>query len=198
MMMVEPIIVGTGNGTIFLTFESDGSTTYYITIEGWNATSIGVYDMTVSCVEQVQAPDNDLCANAELLTIGESASGTTVGATVQVADDNPLCESTFATIVDVWYEFVATDANMTIETVLGTANQANVAVYSDCTLTTEVGCSDANGGETLDLTGLTIDNSYIIRIWNDGVAPPVSNGELNRTEGDFTSLQLSNSFDRII
>ena len=33
-----------------LTFESDGSTTYYISVEGFNASSIGNYDLDVSCI----------------------------------------------------------------------------------------------------------------------------------------------------
>ncbi|WP_179339092.1 T9SS type A sorting domain-containing protein [Winogradskyella ludwigii] len=185
---------GTANCTLgtrsYLTFPSDGSTTYYITVEGYNFTSVGDYDMTITCVTQAVAPANDLCANAEALTISTPTAGTTVGATVNVSDDNPSCENTFATIVDVWYTFEAIADAMTVTTSLGAADQANVAVYeNDCSLYDEVeeqslqiGCSDANAGETLLLTGLTSGTTYLVRVWNDGVAAVST----DRTEGDFT------------
>lgn len=182
----------------FLTFNSDGTTTYYIAVEGWNVGSTGNYDLAISCVPAVAAPANDLCGDAEGLTIGVDTPGTTVGAGVQAADNNPSCESTLATIVDVWYSFTATASDMTVITTLGSADQANVAVYDDCTLATQIGCSDANDGETLGLTGLTVSNTYLVRVWNDGIAPAPPEGE-GRVEGDFTisvDVTLStNSFE---
>lgn len=171
---------GAGSGSrSFLTFQSDGTTTYYITIEGWNVGNTGAYDMTVTCVAQAPAPPNDLCANAEMLTLTVPTSGTTVGATGELGDDNPTCESGFATIVDVWYSVEITGGTSDLNintTITGTSDQANVAVYSDCTLATQLGCSDANGGENLTVPGLAA-GTYIIRVWGDGVAA--------RTEGTF-------------
>ncbi|WP_046756832.1 leucine-rich repeat domain-containing protein, partial [Kordia jejudonensis] len=39
------------------TFESDGTTTYYITITGYNSTDTGTVDMNVSCVPNVATPN---------------------------------------------------------------------------------------------------------------------------------------------
>ncbi|WP_298903933.1 T9SS type A sorting domain-containing protein [uncultured Psychroserpens sp.] len=181
----------------FLTFISDGTTTYYIAVEGWNVGDTGNYDLGVTCAPAIVAPANDLCANAEGLAVGVAETGTTAGATVEAADANPTCESGLATIVDVWYSFTASEADMTVITTLGTADQANVAVYEDCTLATQVGCSDANGGETLNLTGLTVSNTYLVRVWNDGIAPPTA-PPAGRVEGDFTiSVDATLSVDGV-
>ncbi|WP_420574668.1 leucine-rich repeat domain-containing protein [Kordia sp.] len=39
------------------TFESDGTTTYYITVTGYNSTSIGLVDLTVTCEENSPTPN---------------------------------------------------------------------------------------------------------------------------------------------
>ncbi|WP_299890561.1 fibronectin type III domain-containing protein [uncultured Lacinutrix sp.] len=163
----------------FLTFPSDGTTTYYITVEGWNVGSVGNYNLVTSCVAATMPPPNDLCANAEALTLGSTAMGTTVGATKEAADANPTCESNLATIVDVWYTFDATITGQVdiTTTITGTSDQANVAVYTDCTLATQLACSDANGGESINVNGLTDGTTYYVRVWGDGIAA--------RTEGTF-------------
>ena len=180
-------------------FTSDGTTQYFICVTGFGPASIGPVDMTISCAVATDPPANDECLAATTLTVAVATNGTTVGATQNGAEAQPSCD-TFGTIADVWYSFVATDANMTVTTVLGSADQANVAVYEDdnCALATQVGCSDANGGETLNLTALVVDNTYIVRVWNDGV-PATPPSELNRIEGDFditVDVTLStNSFE---
>ena len=188
---------GTGGTRSEGTFASDGSTTYYIMVEGWN-TSNGAYEMTISCAANVPAPPNDLCANAEALTIDLSANGTTAGATDDSTGgtDDTACEG-FTFKSDVWYTFVAPDAEVSIETTItGDSDQANVAVYSstDCSQldADSIACSNGNGGEAIDVTGLTATNTYYVRVWSDGVAlAPEQDGQ-TRTEGTF-SIVVNNA-----
>jgi hypothetical protein len=172
-----------------LIFPSDGTTTYFITITGSNPSSTGTYNMTVSCEAQATPPPNDECANAEALTVGVQASGTTVGATVDPGDDNPSCEGPSASIVDVWYTIDITGgtSDLTITTTItGTSDQANVSVYTDCSLAQELRCSRGNGGESLTINGLEV-GTYVIRVFGDGLPA--------RTEGTFNivaDVTLSN------
>lgn len=170
------------------TFASDGTTTYYILIEGYNTTT-GNYSMTVTCAPNIPAPANDLCSNAEALALDTPTSGTTAGATDSSTsnDDDTSCES-FSFKSDVWYTFVSPGTAVSVNTTItGDSDQANVAVYSslDCSQldADSIACSAGNGGESVDVTGLTNGNTYYIRVWSDGVAArQPSNG---RTEGTF-------------
>ena len=170
-----------------LTFQANGTDTYFIAIEGYNAGSVGAYDMTVTCVPPVAAPANDLCGDAEALTLTVTANGTTVGATQTGTQEQPTCDA-FGVIADVWYSVDLTFASNTLSVVTAitdTSDQANVAVYPSCVAdeASSVGCSDANGGETLVVNGLA-PGTYYIRVWSDGNAPaPPTDG---RVEGGFT------------
>nr|WP_321224581.1 T9SS type A sorting domain-containing protein [uncultured Psychroserpens sp.] len=169
-----------------LTFQANGTDTYYISIEGFNAGSVGMYDMTVTCVPPVAAPANDLCIDAEELTLTVTANGTTVGATQTGAQEQPTCDP-FGVIADVWYSVDLTLASndlSVITTITDTSDQANVAVYPSCVAdeASSLGCSDANGGETLVVNALPA-GTYFIRVWSDGNAPAPPAG---RIEGGFT------------
>ncbi len=169
-----------------LTFASDGTSTYYIMVEGWNNSS-GNFDMTVTCAANIPAPANDLCANAEALTLDTPASGTTAGATDSTTggDDDTTCEP-FTFKADVWYSFVApADGDVGIMTsITGTSDQASVAVYPDCNQldADSIACSAGNGGEIVNVTGLTDGVTYYVRVWSDGVAARQGNF---RIEGTF-------------
>ena len=69
----------------------------------------------------------------------------------------------------------------------GNSDQANVAVYSsqNCSqLDVDlIACSTGNGGESVDLTGLTVGQTYYVRVWSDGVAV-IRNNQL--IEGAFS------------
>ncbi|OUS00713.1 hypothetical protein A9Q86_08100 [Flavobacteriales bacterium 33_180_T64] len=170
-----------------LTFTANGTDTYYIAIEGYNAGSVGVYDMTVTCVAATPPPANDVCASAEALALTVTTAGTTVGATQTGSQEQPTCDL-FGVIADVWYSVTVSGGlnDLNIVTVItGDSDQANVAVYTSCSglQADQLGCSDANGGETLTVTGL-VDGTYYVRVWSDGnaPAPPTSS---DRTEGTF-------------
>jgi hypothetical protein len=182
-----------------LTFTAQPNVTYYIMIEGFGGNN-GDYEMSVDCIPNVPAPGNDLCVNATPLILGVTLTGeTTAGATDDSTGnvDDTTCDS-FNFHSDVWYTFQApVSGQATVTTLItGDSDQANVAVYSstDCTQldVDSIGCSDGNGGEVLNLTGLTANAIYSVRVWSDGVAAVE-----RRTEGTFditvTDATLSNS-----
>ena len=168
------------------TFTSDGTSTYYIMIEGYSGTE-GTYELAVTCMDNIPPPANDECASATAIALGSTLSGETNAGATQSAGDQPTCDS-FGFIADVWYTFVApASGEVTIQTTLGTASEASIAVYDDCANldANSLGCTIADGvdGE-LALTGLTDGATYYVKIWNDGtVAVPPSAG--SRTEGSF-------------
>lgn len=202
---------GTGGTRSEGTFASDGTTTYYIMVEGWNASN-GAYELSITCAANVPAPPNDLCSNAEALTIDVLTGGTTAGATDDSTggDDDTSCEG-FTFKSDVWYTFMAPDTDVSIQTfITGDSDQANVAVYSsiDCSQldADSIACSNGNGGEAFDVTGLTMGNTYYVRVWSDGVALAPEQGEQNRIEGTFNivvnnellsvdSIEAANGFE---
>lgn len=171
------------------TFASDGTSTYYIMVEGYGTTAEGTYELTLSCAASIPAPANDLCSNAEALTIEVITPGTTAGATDNSTGgvDDTVCDP-FSFKSDVWYTFVSPDADVSITTrITGDSDQANVAVYSstDCTQldADSIACYEGNAGESFDVTGLTGGSTYYVRVWSDGVAARSSE---SRFEGTFT------------
>jgi hypothetical protein len=176
-----------------LTFPTDGISTYYITVEGYEQGSIGDFVMLVSCVPVTPAPDNDDCFDAIALTTGVPVSGTTVGATTSFGD-SPICD-TFGSVADVWYSVNLTGSasNLSITTTItGTSDQANIALYDDCAAfaANSLGCTIGNGGETLNVSGLS-NGTYYIRVWSDGNAPPTTQGRIEGTFNIVVNATLS-------
>ncbi len=126
-------------------------------------------------------PSNNNCGGSANLTPAASGSssctttnGTTFGATASsqatctgIADD------------DVWYSFVANNANHQV-TVDGVANfNAVVEVFSGACPSgmTSLSCTNITGGngiETVSLTGLTAGNTYYVRVYHSGTGQGVS------------------------
>ena len=122
-----------------------------------------------------QAPSNDECSNATLLTVGTSCnfvSGTSVNATASASIPDPSCGST--TRLDVWYRFVApASGNVLINTKKGTQFNMAMALYSgSCGSLSVVECDDddnPNSDNTympaIASSGLVSGDTYYIRIW---------------------------------
>ena len=99
-----------------LEFESDGTSTYYIMVEGWS-TSSGNFSLAVSCIPVPQGPPNDLVENAISMSCGDIVAGTTILATEDSAVA-PTCD-TSVTAPGVWYVYddtsgLATDITITM------------------------------------------------------------------------------------
>jgi hypothetical protein len=171
------------------TFSADGTSTYYIAVEGYNAAE-GTFTLTLTCAATVAAPANDLCADAVALALTVSENGTTAGATEVLADEKPGCDP-FGTIADVWYTATLPTGTNTLNvttTVSGDSSEANLAIYTnDCTILDAniLACDDTGGvaGETLTIAG-SAGTTYLIRVWSDGIAPPPPTA--GRIEGTFS------------
>ena len=169
-----------------VTFTADGTSTYYIVVDGYN-TSSGSFQLAATCDITITPPANDLCANAEGLTIGGSVSGTTAGALEENTNEKPGCDP-FGTIADVWYSVTLPASTNTLTvttTVSGASTEANAAIYTnDCVILDAniLACGDDGGlaGEVLVITG-TAGTTYLVRIWSDGLTARNS----QRVEGTF-------------
>jgi len=130
-----------------VSFASDGTSTYYIAVEGFGSAS-GAFSLAVTCS---QAPANDECANAIEVSCGDFIAGTTVNANIDDAVA-PFCD-TGVTSPGVWY--VLNDnsglaGSITITMCTGTTDyDSKLSVYTgDCgapPLTCVVGNDDTCG-----------------------------------------------------
>ena len=117
---------------------------------------------------------NDDCSGAIQLPVNQNTNCTqTVAGTIDSATASVNANTCGAAIDDddVWYYFVATAATHYVSffNVVGTGGILNYAVYkgADCNTIVQVGgCTAANGGL---LNGLTIGETYRIRVYSAGV-----------------------------
>ncbi len=182
---------GSGGTTrSYLTFTANGTDTYWIAVEGWNAGSTGAYDMTITCSASCSpAQTNQDCANADSIAVdGNPVVVDNTCATVNATQAD--CDL-FNSIADVWYTFTApTSGAVDILRTLGTATAAHAAVYSgSCAALVTEGCSSLADG-TLAVSGLTPGNTYYLQLWNNGTEEGTFNVTL--TENTLSA----GSFDR--
>ena len=147
--------------------------TYYVRIAnlGSNPSGSGsVADFNI-CVTHT-APANDLCSGAISITQSSSCvntAGTLVGATYTTISSIG-CGN--ATRNDVWYSFTATSTNATINLSSAPTNPRLQLFSGTCGSLTSIAC----GANTLTTSGLTIGNTYYVRVYTD---PNVLNGTFN-------------------
>lgn len=142
-----------------------GNTTYYLRTYTWSS---GVSTTFNLCLRVPPPPlANDDCIGAISLpvnsgpTCGMETNGTTAGATQSLAG----CAGTAND--DVWYSFVATNTEHNV-TVVGAASfDAVLNVRSGACNGTSIACVDntfGGGTEVANLTGLTVGNTYLVRV----------------------------------
>ena len=110
-----------------LTFLSDGTSTYYIMVEGFGS-SAGNFTLEVTCEELAV---NDECENALPIACGETVTGTTANATFDATA--PACGGVDITAPGVWYEFTDNSGLITDYTISlcgGTDYDSKLTVYS--------------------------------------------------------------------
>jgi gliding motility-associated-like protein len=114
-------------------------------------------------------PPNDECVNATVLTVNPNflcaitTAGTTVSATQSNTLPTPTCSATNGWNDDVWYSFVAT--NTAHRVVVASTSDIATSVYSGtCTSLVQLGCVDFPEPNTFNLTGLTVNNTYYVRV----------------------------------
>jgi hypothetical protein len=147
--------------------------TYYVRVAnlGSNPSGAGsVADFNI-CVTHVP-PTNDNCSAAISLTSGTSCvntAGTLAGATYTAI---PTIGCGVASRNDVWYSFVAQSTTPTITLSSAPANPRIQLFSGTCAALSSVACSVTG---TLAASGLTIGNTYFIRIYTD----PNTSGTFN-------------------
>jgi hypothetical protein len=147
-----------------ISFATGVGTTYYIFVNGNAAT--GNYSLSITCAAPTVS--NDDCDNATALAVNAgcvTTAGTTTGATADFtgcagnADD------------DVWYSFVATATShqIVVSPTIATFDPVVELLSGLCTSLTTLICQDAgaaNVAETINATGLTIGNTYYVRVYH--------------------------------
>lgn len=150
--------------------------TYYIRVY---SNSVVPFQTTVFnvCVSTPPAPPvNDECVNSIVLTPNTDLACTNqVQGTTEWATPSPQTAACPGTEDDdVWYEFVATSTSHTIhfDFISGTTNLIGHTVYSgtNCSALTQVECSEGNDNV---LTGLTVGNTYKIRVFSSPASQSV-------------------------
>jgi hypothetical protein len=174
---------GNGNGTVHYTAVPAG--TYYLPVMMNSAIgAVGPYEIEVSAEACATPPANDDCPTAISLTPGTFCNYsyyTTNGATESMPAADCGTDVGFAND-DVWFSFTATSTDMTIG-VQGVDDgdgdpdsgfNAVVELFEGpCVDPTSLDCSDdslANQLEVLNATGLTVGQTYHVRVydWNPG------------------------------
>ncbi|MBT8268918.1 MAG: pre-peptidase C-terminal domain-containing protein [Bacteroidia bacterium] len=158
-----------------------GNGTYYVKVVNV-ATSGGNMNLNSICI--TAPPVNDNCPGTVLtvnpgLTCVASTNGTTAGATQSVG---PIICNGFSgsSDDDVWYQFTATSTNHNVTVTPTTLNDAVVEILSGPCNGTSLACADGTTGlapETASASGLTLGNTYYVRVYSFG--GPGSQGAFN-------------------
>jgi hypothetical protein len=132
--------------------------TYYVRVYTYNGASNPTTTFNI-CVGTVPPPPpNDNCAGAISLTPGNCTT-TTTGYTTSATQSQVGCTGTAND--DVWYKFVANSTSHQVD-VFGSGDLVHQVFSGTCGTLTSLACSDPN---TTLVTGLTIGNTYYIRVY---------------------------------
>ena len=145
--------------------------TYYIRVFNNSPEVAGTFDL---CIKTVVIPVNNECASPTILTpqsnitFGTFTTGTTTDATQSAQATN--CST--GQDDDVWYQFAATKATMQVLLQNSTIGTTRVVVYSgNCSALVLVKCQLGNTRDNLvSLTGLTVGNVYLVRVYSSTVS----------------------------
>ncbi|MDO9185136.1 MAG: T9SS type A sorting domain-containing protein [Bacteroidia bacterium] len=157
-------------------------TTYYVRVYHYYSTVPTTTTFTICVTTPAPpTPSNDECAGATSLTVyGTSCGGATTGNVAAATQSLPsiTCNGSTGTANDdVWYSFVATATSHNV-TVVGSANfDAVVDLRSGACNGTNINCADSSfggGTEVVIATGLTIGNTYFVRVYDYGSSTPTT------------------------
>ena len=161
--------LATGTTPVTFTPATSGTYRFYRHLSTGCGSGATSRTITVQCGAS-SGPANDNCAGAITLiqnTSCISTAGTSVGASQTIAPST--CSGfTSTSALDVWYKFVATSSNPTIQVAGGTGFDAVLELRSGTCNGTFVQCVDATGSgsiETIVTSGLTIGATYLVRVY---------------------------------
>lgn len=153
-------------------FSWTAGTTYYLLLDGENTSSALSGTFYITC--PIVAPANNDCPGTNLTpgAICSWTAGTTAGATQTLSgcagDAND----------DVWYNFVASSPNHTIDVDGNGDFDAVVELFSgNCGSLTSISCMDISlggGVESIEALGLTPGNTYYVRVYHYYTAVPAN------------------------
>lgn len=121
-------------------------------------------------------PSNDYCSTPATLAPSTSCTytqGTSCGATPPTNNLTSVCISNTPDD-DVWYQFTATSTshNITLQPITATFDGVIELMGGTCPSSlSNISCANATGAgsnETLSATGLTIGNTYLVRVYSAG------------------------------
>lgn len=129
----------------------------------------GEYVVSLSCEDCPPGPDNDDCANAELIDCNSTTFGDNTLALSDPTDPAFSCRFGGAGqgVNSIWYKFVATDTSALVDLCGSAQADTLVAVYSGtCGNFTELACSEDICGllSRVCVRNLTIGQTYYIQV----------------------------------
>ncbi len=167
----ECVLPATGfNRKSRVTFNSVSGTTYYILVTGFS-TLTGSFELSATCATPPPPPppaNNDNCADATLIACGGTASGTTVGATL----DGPATQcfvSGLSVAPDRWYKVVGNGQSMTVG-LCTSSYDTKIDVYSGtcgalvCVGYDDDACTTPNAAGSLETWSSVNGTTYYIRV----------------------------------
>jgi hypothetical protein len=146
--------------------------TYYVMVEGFATASAGDYTLTIS---NFVPAENDECSGAIAVQQTVEECGSPVSGSVENATDSfapSTCDGyTAVAAKDVWFSFVATTDNPTIE--LTAPFDAVVDLWSGtCGGGDFASVTCADLVEAIAATGLTVGETYYVRVYNYSTFTP--------------------------
>lgn len=152
-------------------FPTDSGATYFVYVNGWSS-SVGNYELIMSCHIPGPPPANNLCQDAVEVACGQSIAGTTRDAT---SDGAPLDEcGTIPGAPGVWYTIVGNGQIITASTCDQANYDTKINVYSgSCdTLNCVAGNNDnfncSDGSSRVDFVSEAGKTYYIYVNGNNG------------------------------
>jgi len=165
-------------GTTTLTSSSlTIGTTYYIGVSNVGASApSGAVNFDICVTHPLPPPVNDDCSGATNLNSNTSCSNTsgTLASATTSTGISAGCASP-GNLYDVWYKFVATSTaqRATLSSVVSMSNPEIQIFSGTCGTLTSLAC----GSSSATVAGLTVGNTYYVRVSN--VSSPANSGTFN-------------------
>jgi len=150
---------------------------YLVRVFSYGATIPATTTFTI-CVTASNLPANDNCAGAITITPNPVCTPTT-GTIASATNSAPASACGGSPNDDVWYKFVATAADHTIQVTTGSGFDAVVDLRSGACNGTSINCVDvvsSNSTENLVASGLNVGETYFVRVYHFGTNIPANLG----------------------
>ena len=143
--------------------------TYYVRVYSWSSATGATTTFNLCIGTPPPPPANDNCTGAIPVTVSSSGCNSVTGSIASATASSQANGCGGTANDDVWYSFVATSAGaiVNLNNVAGSTTDLYHSVYAGTCGAPGAAlvCSDPN---TSTLTGLTIGNTYFVRIFSYG------------------------------